>query len=142
MYTYIATNTLNGKFYIGSAIDFEKRKRQHLKLNSDRPFHKDLQKNPEAFTWEVWKDESDDSVLERALLEMWHGKEQCYNISPAAKERGIPVRITDPNGRTADYISIQEAVRHTGIKRPLLKQWVDGVPPKGKWKGWGARALP
>jgi predicted GIY-YIG superfamily endonuclease len=139
MYTYIATNTLNGKFYIGSAIDLEKRKRQHLKLKSDRPFHRDLQANPEVFTWDVFVDEASDSILEHALLEMWHGKEQCYNIAAVAKERGISIEITDPHGETTLYSSILQATRSTGIKRQRLRRWLDGFPGRGKWNGWSAK---
>ena len=141
MQTYIATNTLNGKFYIGSAINFEKRKRQHLRSKSNRPFHSDLRKNPEAFEWKVWTDDASDSTLERALLEMWYGKEQCYNMSPAARERGMPIQVTDPHGESASYSSIQDAVRSTGISRRLLRRWVDGRSSCGKWRGWRAEIL-
>lgn len=141
MQTYIATNTLNGKFYIGSAINFEKRKRQHLKSKSSRPFHADLRENSKAFEWTVWTDDTDDSILERALLEMWHGKEQCYNMSPVAMERGMPIRVTNSHGKTTDYPSIQKAVRSTGVSRELLRSWASGLSSGRKWKGWRAEYL-
>lgn len=84
MYTYKATNTSNGKFYIGSTTDFEKRKRQHLSCKESYPFQNALRKNPELFEWEVWEDDSKDPALEQALLDMWFGKEQCYNLNPLA----------------------------------------------------------
>lgn len=84
MDTYKATNTRNGKFYIGSAINFEKRKKEHLNSTLNYLFQNALRKDPEAFEWEVWSDESEDRELEQALLDMWYGKEQCYNLSPYA----------------------------------------------------------
>ena len=84
MDTYKATNTLNGKFYIGSTTNFEKRKKEHLKSQENFPFQNALRKNPEAFEWEVWTDDSDERILEQALLDMWFGCEQCYNLSSKA----------------------------------------------------------
>jgi general stress protein YciG len=84
MDTYKATNTLNGKFYIGSTNDFQKRKRQHLKSDKNYPFQNALRKNPEVFEWECWTDDSDKPILEQAMLDMWFGKEQCYNLNPRA----------------------------------------------------------
>jgi group I intron endonuclease len=84
MITYIATNTLNGKFYIGSTTDFDKRKYNHLAKKVNYPFQCALRKNPELFTWETHEDDDDDPVLEQALLDMYYGTEQCYNLNPVA----------------------------------------------------------
>ncbi len=84
MDTYKATNTRNGKFYIGSTNNFEKRKKGHLTSKENYPFQNALRNNPEDFVWEVWTDDSDEPVLEQALLDMWYGKEQCYNLNPFA----------------------------------------------------------
>lgn len=85
MITYRATNTLNGKFYIGSTIrDFKKRKQEHLRSKFDWPFQRALRKNPEAFVWEVWEDEEDSPVLEQKLLDWWYGSEKCYNLTGVA----------------------------------------------------------
>jgi hypothetical protein len=80
MDTYKATNTTNGKFYIGSTKNFEKRKKHHLESKTNYPFQIALRKNPEAFEWEVWTDNSEKPILEQALLDMWFGCEQCYNL--------------------------------------------------------------
>lgn len=88
MLTYKATNTLNGKFYIGSTTDFERRRKEHLKSKAKYPFQNALRKNPEAFEWEIWEDDCDDPVMEQALLDMWFGKEQCYNLSSIAGRPG------------------------------------------------------
>ena len=84
MDTYRATNTENGKFYIGSTKNFKERKNTHLKKNKNYPFQNALRKNPEAFEWEVWSDDCDEPVLEQALLDMFFGTEQCYNLNPKA----------------------------------------------------------
>lgn len=84
MDTYKATNTLNGKFYIGSTVSFEERKKSHLTSKENYPFQNALRANPEVFEWEVWTDDSENRELEQALLDMWFGKEQCYNLNPKA----------------------------------------------------------
>ena len=84
MDTYRATNTVNGRFYIGSSVDAEKRKMEHLRSTLEYPFHRALRKNPDAFEWEVWTDDSEEPILEQALLDMFYGTEQCYNLSPIA----------------------------------------------------------
>lgn len=84
MITYIATNTLNGKFYIGSTTNFAKRKYNHLYCKVRSHFHHALRKNPESFSWEIFEDDFSSPVMEQALLDMWFGKEQCYNMNPLA----------------------------------------------------------
>jgi group I intron endonuclease len=84
MDTYKATNTSNGKFYIGSTINFEERRKAHLTSKKNYPFQNALRANPNGFIWEVWSDDSEEPTLEQALLDMWFGKEQCYNLSPNA----------------------------------------------------------
>lgn len=86
MDTYKATNTTNGKFYIGSTTNFKRRKRAHLTSQENYPFQRALRKNPDAFEWEVWSDDYDEPILEQALLDMWFGKEQCYNLNPNASK--------------------------------------------------------
>ncbi len=90
MDTYRATNTENGKFYIGSTKNFEKRKQGHLSSKWNYPFQNALRKNPDAFEWEVWSDDCEEPVLEQALLDMWFGKEQCYNLNPYASRPPSP----------------------------------------------------
>ena len=84
MDTYKATNTRNGKFYIGSSKNFEKRKQAHLNSKEKYPFQNALRKNPDEWEWETWSDDCDEPVLEQALLDMWFGTEQCLNLNPFA----------------------------------------------------------
>jgi len=90
MITYIARNTLTGKFYIGSTKNFLIRKKQHFKRQDNPEFHRALQKYPDKFEWEIYEDDDDEPVLEQALLDMWCGKQQCYNINPNAKHPPSP----------------------------------------------------
>jgi len=107
MDTYRATNTINGKFYIGSTVNFEDRKKSHLASKDNYPFQNALRNNPDVFIWEVWSDDSEDRELEQALLDMWFGKEQCYNLSPYANG-GCQWRATGHcwvnNGEVEKYI--------------------------------------
>lgn len=93
MYTYIAINELNGKFYIGSSVDVERRKIEHLQSNVNLPFQNALRKNPDKFEWQIYEDDCDEPILEQALLDIWWGKSQCYNINPYAS------RPPDSTGR-------------------------------------------
>jgi group I intron endonuclease len=112
MITYIATNTINGKFYIGSTVNFKKRKINHLTCKVKSHFHHALRKNPEAFVWETFEDNYSEPVLEQALLDMWFGKEQCYNLNPKAD------RPPSHKGfkRTAEQVE-KSAAKRRGAKR-------------------------
>ena len=84
MFTYRATNTLNGNVYIAITANFEKRKSDHLCSNEPYPFQRALRKHPDAFVWEVWGDDLDEPTLEQTLLDWWFGSERCYNLNPSA----------------------------------------------------------
>ena len=112
MITYIATNTIDGKFYIGSTTDFPKRKNNHLFCRLKSHFHHALRKNPEAFVWETYEDDCLEPLLEQALLDQWFGKEQCYNLNPIA-------------GRPPDATGLKrspEAVEKSASKRRGVKR--------------------
>jgi hypothetical protein len=98
MDTYRATNTTNGKFYIGSTTNFERRKYEHLRSIENLPFQSALRRNPEAFEWEVWSDDSDEPILEQALLDMWFGRECCYNLNSQADR--VNVEFCRQGGKT------------------------------------------
>ena len=119
MYTYRATNTTNGKFYIGSTTNFDKRKKAHLLSKESYPFQNALRKTPDAFEWEVWSDDSSEPILEQALLDTWFGKECCYNLNPFA-DRG-----PDRTGQKQPLESVRrQAEKMRGRKRPEHSEWM------------------
>ena len=122
MDTYRATNTKNGKFYIGSTFNFDRRKAEHFRCAENYPFQNALRKNPEAFEWEVWQDDSNDSVLEQALLDMWFGCEQCYNLNPSAKH---PPR--------ADGIPRTQATKDK-ISESMKSHWDGNEEKREEWR--------
>jgi group I intron endonuclease len=122
MITYIATNTRNGRFYIGSTLDLERRKEEHLKCH-DFPFQRSLRSDPTVFEWETWEDDSNEPVLEQALLDIWYGKEQCYNLSPFASRppgnSGVP-----HTELTKQKISASMKGKNTGEANPSKREEV------------------
>jgi group I intron endonuclease len=130
MITYIATNTLNGKFYIGSTfMDFKERKRKHLSCGANYPFQNALRKNPEVFEWEVFEDDSDERVLEQALLDMWCGTEQCYNIS---RDASAPMSGRKHSKETIQHF--RETRKGTGVgeSNPMFGKTGEQNPFFGK----------
>jgi group I intron endonuclease len=105
--TYIATNTLNGKFYIGSTNNLPQRIYDHINCHRNYPFQNALRKNPDKFVWESYEDSSDEPILEQNLLDMWYGKGQCYNLNPVA---GRPPVCT---GHTQETMEKMKATRNT-----------------------------
>jgi len=127
MDTYIATNTVDGRFYIGSSTNFERRKHQHLDNTESYPFQNALRKNPEAFEWEVWTDDSDERILEQALLDMWFSCEQCYNLT--SKAAGFGPETAAKGGKRTHKLHpelMSENGRKVGAKN-LLK-WQKEFP--------------
>jgi group I intron endonuclease len=122
MITYKAINTQNGKFYIGSTIDFERRKKEHLRTKFSSPFHNTLRKNPGAFEWEIIEDDSDEPILEQALLDMWFGTEQCYNLCQFSNRPPIYPPGEHPNcGRKPTEKELKErSERFSGEGNPMF----------------------
>lgn len=85
MITYIAINLTNGKFYIGSTSNFEKRQKSHLTSKENYPFQNALRKNPESFYWVKAEDDLNDRSMEQYYLDYYFGSEQCYNLNPLAE---------------------------------------------------------
>jgi hypothetical protein len=108
MDTYRATNTTNGKFYIGSTTNFERRKYEHLRSLDNLPFQNALRNNPKAFEWEVWSDDSNEPVLEQALLDMWFGKECCYNLNSQADR--VNMEFCRQGGKTQGDKNVKDRV--------------------------------
>lgn len=137
MITYIATNTLNGKFYIGSTVNFSKRKNNHLRSKLNYPFQSALRRHPDKFIWETWDDDSDEPILEQALLDMWFGKECCYNLNPVASRPPQSLEIRRKAGNTVKELG-------KGIHSPewlnseecLNQRMRNGLKSKRELKGY------
>lgn len=75
MVIYKATDTTNGKVYIGKTIGtMEERRRQHfyhLRYREGGAFHKALRERGEAFTWEVIDTEAKDKEDLRHRENYW-----------------------------------------------------------------------
>lgn len=117
---YKIINKINSKFYIGSSDDIERRFKRHLlDLSKNKHDNQHLQSawnkyGSEAFLFEVYKS-CEPSVLlneEQKELDIWVGKEECYNIRKDAKS---PVAI--------------------GEKRPdwVVKKYADTQRGKPRW---------
>jgi group I intron endonuclease len=125
MDTYKATNTNNGRFYIGSTTNFERRKVEHLRSRENLPFQNALRKDPSAFEWEVYSDDSDEPTLEQALLDMWYGTEMCYNINPFASRPPLVKLFGERNGmfgRSHTEISRQRMSKSHQDREPDSKE--------------------
>ncbi len=92
--TYEIANTVNGRRYVGSSIDLDKRKRDHfssLKRNKHgNPYlQNDFNKcGPGAFRFSVLETCETGLLLEKeqTLLDAcWDGKKMCYNIRKKAQ---------------------------------------------------------
>lgn len=80
---YKITNLLNGKSYIGQTVDFERRKKDHLKAKDNYAIHAAIQKyGQEKFSWEVIEDNIPKELLnerESFWIEYYNTYSDGYN---------------------------------------------------------------
>jgi group I intron endonuclease len=88
---YRITNTVNGKCYIGSAVNLKKRKQQHFSgSNTNKVLKRAMKKyGPENFTFEVLEECTTREMLSLEQLNIdlhrvVKGWENLYNICPTA----------------------------------------------------------
>jgi hypothetical protein len=85
MKTYAAINLTNKKFQVGSAKNFEKRQKEHLRGKGDLAFQRSLRRDPSNFFWLVGEDDGlETREEEQYYLDFYHGTAWCYNQSPNA----------------------------------------------------------
>lgn len=138
---YKATNTINGKCYIGKTYNLQKRIREHLyEINNDLPFHRALKKyGIENFKWEIIDVASDDiEAIEKernwilklnTCINVQNPK--GYNITMGG-EGGVswnsrPVVQFDLDGNYVDeFVSGACASVMTGICRKSIESAIKG----------------
>ena len=105
MITYLGITLNNRKFYVGSAVDFERRQKGHLKSKDNYPFQNALRKGPEGVYWIASEDDGlDTREEEQFYLDFYHGSEWCYNLSPYSNQPLVDVDKCRENGlKTAEY---------------------------------------
>ena len=137
MITYTATNTRNGRFYVGSTTNFEKRKQEHLKSKLNHPFQCALRKNPEDFVWHFTEDNLPEPRFEEGLLDLYFGTELCYNLNPKAD------RPPSQAGRPVSQETRQrQSVARTGLTRSEETKRKLSESKKGeKNPQWGKSAI-
>jgi hypothetical protein len=103
--TYLGITLNNRKFYVGSAVDFERRQKGHLKSKDNYPFQNALRKNPEAVYWIASEDDGlDTREEEQFYLDFYFGSEWCYNLSPYSNQPLVDVDKCRENGlKTVEY---------------------------------------
>ena len=112
MITYTATNTRDGRFYIGSTTNLEKRKQEHLKRKINYPFQRALRKHPEDFVWHFTEDGLSERRFEQVLLNLYFGTKLCYNLTPRADcPPGMAGRPVSEETRR------KQSLVRTGLKR-------------------------
>lgn len=127
MITYIATNIVNGRFYVGSTTNFKKRRQEHLKSKLNHPFQCALRKNPENFVWHFAEDGFPEPRFEQVLLDLYFGSELCYNLNPKAS------RPPSQAGRPVSKETRQkQSVARKGLKRSEKTKKKMSLSKKGK----------
>jgi hypothetical protein len=102
--TYLGITLNNRKFYVGSAVDFERRQKAHLKSKDNYPFQNALRKDPDNVYWIASdNDGSDGREEEQFYLDFYHGSEWCYNLSPYSNQPLVDADKCRENGlKTAE----------------------------------------
>jgi group I intron endonuclease len=135
---YKIRNVVNGKFYVGSAVDTRTRFRQHRRLLKNGTHHcKHLQAAWNKYGEDVFKFEVVEHVGDRDMLEAaedrWlveHvGKPHCYNWGRSAKAPWRGTKGTGLSPMTGTSISEE---RKQFLREATLEQWKNSDPRTGR----------
>lgn len=135
---YKIRNVVNGKFYVGSAVDTRTRFRQHRRLLKNGTHHcKHLQSAWNKYGEDVFKFEVVEYVDGRDMLEAaedrWlvkHvGKPHCYNWGRSAKAPWRGTKGTGLSPMTGTTISEE---RKQFLRETTLEQWKTSDPRTGR----------
>ncbi len=129
MITYLGITLNNRKFYVGSAVDFEQRQKEHKRdKRSSSHFHNSLRKNPEGVYWIASEDDGlDTREEEQFYLDFYHGSEWCYNLSSSAYHPGVE---SCRQGGVSTHTRHPEIMTENGFKSVRLKSGIHD--PKNK----------
>lgn len=140
---YKIINVVNNRFYVGSAVDFKRRKARHFsELRHGKHKNKHLQSawekyGEQAFVFVVVQELTQDEDLyaaEDAWLKEHVGKEHCYNIGTeaAAPMLGCSGEKSPTWGRkrTPEELAAQnwKGRSHRGDSKELIRQRLLGKP--------------
>ena len=83
---YRITNLVNEKYYIGSAVDLDKRKASHFNKSTNIHLQRAIERyGKDNFLWEVLEECSKENLVEREQYWMnRHDFGDLYNIAPKA----------------------------------------------------------
>ena len=135
---YKIRNVVNGKFYVGSAVDTRTRFRQHRRLLRKGTHHcKHLQNSWNKHGEDVFKFEIVERVESRDLLESventWlaeHvGRKYCYNTGRSAR---APWRGTKGSGLSPLTGTTISEERKQNLRESAKKQWAVSDPRTGR----------
>ena len=144
---YKLTNTINGKFYIGSTVDFYTRWYTHRKPSVDSVMSRAIRKHGvDNFIFEVVEYTDIDSLLEREqyyldTLAKYAHNGDGYNVSLIATSgfgykwsqeqkhaRGISVEQYDFDGKyIKTYQSLADVETELGINHSKLSECINGI---------------
>jgi len=84
---YSATNLINGKKYIGQTVNFDRRKKAHIKTNDNRYFHNAIRKyGKDNFKWDILCECKTKEILNimetfKIIVNHTHNSEEGYNCT-------------------------------------------------------------
>jgi len=132
---YKIINKLNGKFYIGSTNDFSRRWYAHVfDLNRNQHVNPHLQNawnlyGEQNFMFQIYRlcEETKLLIEEQKELDMWVGKEECYNIRSSAT---CPV---SPGEKRSEEVKRKISDTQKGVPRWTEEQKIQmSVDRKGR----------
>ena len=132
---YQIKNKINGKIYIGSSINVERRFKEHKKLLSHN-------KHPNKHLQLSWKKYGESNftfiLLEEVLVESLLTKEQYYIDSYQSYNNDIGYNICKTAGNTLGYLFSEESKikmskSQQGIKKDSISKYIGVYQDQNSW---------
>jgi group I intron endonuclease len=123
---YKITNTINGKCYIGSAVDLDRRKKEHFRGHRTNKVLKQAMKKygKENFTFEVLEECTTREMLSLEQLNIdlhrvVKGWNQLYNIAPTAGSQLGTKRSEETRKKISE---VQKGKKHSEESKKLMSE--------------------